>query len=220
MLGPVLTRHSNFVQKFFQMNRKTIFYIIFFLFLVLAFYAVLINVIPGFTKSKLPPISYVQPFSFTNQYGKKVTQRDVDGKVYVANYFFTTCKSICPRMNNEVKKVYEHFKTENDFLILSHTSDPGTDSSARLKRYADSIGVTTKNWIFLTGRKDSLYRQARLSYRIDDPNNNVQSIDEDFLHTQFLALVNRKGEVVKIYDGLKQAEINELIKDAEKLLRE
>jgi len=202
------------------MRRKTVFYIIFFLFLVLAFYTVLINVIPGFTKSKLPPISYVQPFAFTNQDGKKFTQRDVEGKVYVANYFFTTCKSICPRMNNEVKKIYEHFKTENDFLILSHTSDPGTDSSSRLKWYADSIGVTTQNWIFLTGRKDSLYRQARLSYRIDDPNNNVQSIDEDFLHTQFLALVNKKGEVVKIYDGLKQAEINELIKEAERLLTE
>ena len=202
------------------MSRKTIFYIIFFLFLVLAFYAVLINVIPGFTKSKLPPISYVQPFSFTNQDGKRVTQSDVEGKVYLANYFFTTCKSICPRMNNEVKKVYEHFRTENGFLILSHTSDPETDSSSRLKWYADSMGVTTKNWIFLTGRKDSLYRQARLSYKIDDPNNNVQSIDEDFLHTQFLALVNKKGEVVKIYDGLKEAEVNELIKDAEKLLKE
>ena len=202
------------------MNRKTIFYIIFFLFLVLAFYAVLINVIPGFTKSKLPPISYVQPFSFTNQDGKRVTQSDVEGKVYLANYFFTTCKSICPRMNNEVKKVYEHFRKENGFLILSHTSDPETDSSSRLKWYADSMGVTTKNWIFLTGRKDSLYRQARLSYKIDDPNNNVQSIDEDFLHTQFLALVNKKGEVVKIYDGLKEGEVNELIKDAEKLLKE
>ena len=202
------------------MRRKTVFYIIFFLFLVLAFYAVLINVIPGFTKSKLPPISYVQPFSFTNQDGKRVTQSDVEGKVYLANYFFTTCKSICPRMNNEVKKVYEHFRKENGFLILSHTSDPETDSSSRLKWYADSMGVTTKNWIFLTGRKDSLYRQARLSYKIDDPNNNVQSIDEDFLHTQFLALVNKKGEVVKIYDGLKEAEVNELIKDAEKLLKE
>ena len=202
------------------MSRKTIFYIIFFLFLVLAFYAVLINVIPGFAKSKLPPISYVQPFSFTNQDGKRFTQKDVEGKVYVANYFFTTCKSICPRMNGEVKKVYEHFKTDNNFLILSHTSDPGTDSSARLKHYADSMGVTTKTWVFLTGRKDSLYRQARLSYKIDDPNNNVENIDEDFLHTQFLALVNKKGEVVKIYDGLKQAEINELIKDAEKLLKD
>jgi protein SCO1/2 len=202
------------------MSRKTLFYIIFFLFLVIAFYAVLIKVIPGFTKSKLPPISYVQPFSFTNQDGKIVTQKDVEGKVYVANYFFTTCRSICPRMNNEVKKVYDHFKTEKDFLILSHTSDPANDSSAKLKMYADSIGVTTGNWMFLTGRKDSLYRQARLSYRIDDPNNNVTNIDDDFLHTQFLALVNKKGEVVKIYDGLKQTEINELIKDVDRLLKE
>jgi len=202
------------------MSRKTIFYIIFFSFLVVAFYAVLINVIPGFRRSKLPPISYVQPFSFTNQDGKIVTQKDVTGKVYLANYFFTTCKSICPRMNNEVRKVYEHFKNEKDFLILSHTSDPATDSTARLKEYADSIGVTTANWIFLTGRKDSLYRQARLSYRIDDPNNNVKSIDDDFLHTQFIALVNKKGEVVKIYDGLRKTEIDELIKDADKLLKE
>jgi protein SCO1/2 len=123
-------------------------------------------------------------------------------------------------MNNEVKKVYEHFKTDNDFLILSHTSDPKTDSVARLKAYADSMGVTTPNWIFLTGRKDSLYKQARISYRIDDPNNNVENIDDDFLHTQFIALVNKKGEVVKIYDGLRKSEIEELIKDADKLLRE
>jgi protein SCO1/2 len=202
------------------MSRKTVFYIIFFLFLVIAFYAVLINVIPGFSKSKLPPISYVQPFSFTNQNGKIITEKDVAGKVYLANYFFTTCKSICPRMNNEVKKVYEHFKNGNDFLILSHTSDPGTDSAARLKQYADSMGVTTPNWIFLTGRKDSLYRQARLSYRIDDPNNNVKNIDDDFLHTQFMALVNKKGQVVKIYDGLRRTDIEGLIKDAEKLLKE
>ncbi len=202
------------------MNRKTIFYIIFFSLLVIAFYAVLINVIPGFRKSKLPPIGYVQPFSFTNQDGKITTEKDVVGKVYLANYFFTTCRSICPRMNNEVKQVYEHFKNENDFLILSHTSDPETDSAPRLKQYSDSIGVTGGHWIFLTGRKDSLYRQARLSYRIDDPNNNLKNIDDDFLHTQFLALVNKKGEVVKIYDGLRKAEIAELIKDAEKLLKE
>src|SRR5436189_4251919 len=96
---------TTFVDSDFFMSRKTIFYIIFFSFLVVAFYAVLINVIPGFNKSKLPPISYVQPFSFTNQDGKIVTQKDVAGKVYLANYFFTTCKSICLRMNNEVKKV-------------------------------------------------------------------------------------------------------------------
>ena len=120
-------------------------------------------------------------------------------------------------MNSEVKNV--HFKNEKDFLILSHTSDPETDSAAKLKQYADSMGVNEK-WLFLTGRKDSLYRQARLSYRIDDPNNNPKSIDDDFLHTQFLALVNKKGEVVKIYDGLKRSELAQLIKDAEALLKE
>ena len=202
------------------MKRKTLFYIIFFSLLVVAFFIVLTKVIPGFTKSKLPPVSYVQPFSFTNQDGKIVTQKDVAGKVYVANYFFTTCRSVCPRMNNEVKKVYEHFKNDKDFLILSHTCNPETDSASRLKQYADSMGVSTSKWIFLTGRKDSLYREARLSYRIDDPNNNVKDIDDDFLHTQFLALVNRKGEVVKIYDGLRETEINKLINDAEKLLKD
>lgn len=97
---------------------------------------------------------------------------------------------------------------------------PAVDSIGRLKHYADSIGVTTPNWVFLTGRKDSLYRQARVSYKIDDPNNNVVNIDDDFLHTQFLALVNRKGQVVKIYDGLRETEINELIRDIERLLKQ
>lgn len=202
------------------MSRKTIFYIIFFSLLVVAFYAVLIKVIPGFTKSQLPPIGYVQPFSFTNQDGQTVTQRDVEGKVYLANYFYTTCTTVCPRMNNEVKKVYEHFKGSKNFLILSHTSMPGRDSVKRLKHYADSMRVTTSNWMFLTGRKDSLYRQARISYKIDDPNNNVVNIDDDFIHTQLVALVNKKGEVVKIYDGLKPSEMKEVINDAERLLKE
>jgi protein SCO1 len=187
---------------------------------VIAFYFVLVNVIPGFTKSRIPPIGKVQPFAFTNQDGKLITQNDVAGKVYAVNYFFTTCKSICPKMNNEVKRIYEHFKNKNDFYILSHTSDPEIDSPAILKQYAGAMGATGSNWIFLTGRKDSLYRQARLSYKIDDPKNNVTNIDDDFLHTQFLALVNKKGEVVKIYDGLKKNEVNELITDAEKLLND
>jgi len=80
------------------MSRKTIFYIIFFSLLVVAFYVVLITVIPGFSKSKLPPISYVQPFSFTNQDGKIINERNVRGKIYLANYFFTTCRTVCPRM--------------------------------------------------------------------------------------------------------------------------
>jgi protein SCO1/2 len=78
--------------------------------------------------------------------------------------------------------------------------------------------VNTSRWIFLTGRKDSLYTTARISYTIDDPANNLNSIEDDFLHTQFWALVDKNGDVKKIYDGLKEAEVKQLIKDIKKLL--
>ena len=119
-----------------------------------------------------------------------------------------------------MKLVYEQFKDEKDFLIVSHTSDPGTDSAARLKRYADSMQVDTEKWIFLTGTKDSLYKQARYSYKIDDPNNNPLGNEVDFLHSQFFALVDRKGSVKKIYEGNVRVDVERMIKDIESLLKE
>ncbi len=164
-------------------------------------------------------ISVVQPFSFIDQNGKTLTNKDVEGKVYVAEYFFTTCPGICPTMNTNMKRVYEKFKNEKNFLILSHTSDPERDSVPVLKRYADSLGVNTVQWMFLTGRKDSLYTAARISYTIDDPANNLKNIEDDFLHTQFWALVNKNGEVKKVYDGLKESEINAMMDEIEKSLK-
>ena len=201
------------------MSKKLIFYIAFFAALVIIFFVVISKLIPGFATSRMPPIGYVQPFRFTTQDGEQFTDKDVSGKVFVAEYFFTTCKGICPRLNTNMRVIYDRFKNEKDFLILSHTCNPETDSASRLKEYADSMKVSTNRWIFLTGRKDSLYYQARLSYHIDDPKNNLRSIDEDFLHTQFFALVDKKGEVKKIYDGLKQSEVEEMINDIEKLLK-
>lgn len=122
-------------------------------------------------------------------------------------------------MNENLRKVYEVFKNEPNFLILSHTCQPEIDSAALLKRYAESMGVSSPPWIFLTGRKDSLYNMARVSYVIDDPNNNLVSIEDDFLHTQNWALVNKNGDVVGVYDGLKQAEIKKLISDIKNLLK-
>ncbi|RYZ19006.1 MAG: SCO family protein [Chitinophagaceae bacterium] len=201
------------------MSRKRLFYVLFFTVLFIGFLAALSVAIPGFLKKRVPPISTVQPFTLTTQDGKPFTEKDIAGKVVAANFFFTTCKSVCPKMNNNLKPVYEAFKDEKDFLLLSHTSDPERDSAAVLRRYADSLGINTGQWVFLTGRKDSLYNAARRSYRIDDPNNNVADINDDFLHTQFVALVNRKGEVVKIYDGLKPMEMKELEEDIRKLLK-
>jgi protein SCO1 len=209
-----------FAFQFPFMTKKRIFYIIFFTVLVVGFFFALAAVIPGFTSQKFPPIGIVQPFAFTTQDGKHFTEKDVKGKVVAVNYFFTTCNSICPKMSNNLKPVYEKFRSEEDFMILSHTSDPGTDSPSRLKRYADSLGVDTKKWIFLTGRKDSLYNTARHSYKLDDPANFVQNIDDDFLHTQFIALVNKNGEVIKIYDGIKPSEMKEMEIEIQKLLKQ
>ena len=202
------------------MSRKTFFYIVFFFLLVIGFYFTMGKLIPGFGKSRLEPIGRVSPFSFTNQDGKKVTEKDVAGKIFVAEYFFTTCKSICPIMNANMKIVYDRFKNEKDFLILAHTSDPGTDSAARLKRYADSLNVDTEKWIFLTGTKDSLYRQARYSYKIDDANNNPLSNEVDFLHSQFFSLVDKKGNVRNIYEGNERKDVEKMIREIEVLLKE
>ena len=200
------------------MSKKGWFYTAFFIALALVFYGALTLLVPGYNERTVPPISFVRPFAFHTQDGKIFTQKDVAGKVYVATYFFTTCKGICPKMNGNLRKVYDALKGEKDFLILSHTCDPETDSVPQIKKYADSMRVNTNQWVFLTGRKDSLYHTARLSYTIDDPANNLKSIDDDFMHTQFWALVDKDGYVRKIYDGLKTNEVNELIAAAKKML--
>lgn len=194
---------------------------VFFTVLVVGFYFTLAKLIPGYTNKKFPFLNYVQPFSFINQDGQQVTQEDMMGKVYVVEYFFTTCPSICPKMNTNMKKIYEAYKAEPDFRILSHTCDPDNDQPARLRRYADSLQVDTRKWLFLTGSKDSLYNTARVSYLLDDPKNNAQNIDEQFLHTQFFALVDKNGNVrKKIYDGLKKDEVEQLEEDIAVLLKE
>ncbi|MBI3139087.1 MAG: SCO family protein [Sphingobacteriales bacterium] len=202
------------------MSKKGWLYTIFFVALALGFYFVLALVIPGFTTPKVVPVSFVRPFSFTTQDGMAFTEKEVAGKVYVAEYFFTTCKTICPVMNNHMREVYNAFRDEDGFLILSHTCDPETDSVPQMKKYADSMKVDTRRWVFLTGRKDSLYNMARVSYTIDDPNNNLKRIEDQFLHTQFWALVDRNGDVRKIYDGIKYSEVKKMIVDAKKLLKE
>ncbi len=106
-------------------------------------------------------------------------------------------------------------------MILAHTCDPETDSVARLKVYADSMQIDTKKWILVTGRKDSLYQMARSSYLLDDPKNNFEKIEDQFIHTQFFALIDKKGKVRgQIYDGLKADELEKLKKDIAELLKE
>lgn len=202
------------------MNKKLLVYIGFFVVLVVGFWFFLFRD-NDMWQAKLPVISYVKPFSFLDQDNGYFTNRDMQGKVSVVEYFFTTCKGICPKMNNNMRKIYDEFKNEPDFMIVSHSCDPETDSVPRMKHYADSMKVDNKKWVFLTGRKDSLYNQARNSYLLDDPKNNVQNIEDQFIHTQFFALVDKNGQVRgQVYDGLKEDELAKLRTDIAKLLKE
>ena len=220
-------------------------YIVFFTLLFVVFFWAIKDESP-FHKSKLKVInSSIPEFSFTNQNGKTITQKNTEGKVYVAEYFFTTCKGICPKMNISMRRIYDHFKDEPDFLILSHTCMPEVDSVPLLKAYEQKMisgtiqknsdgsyklihqpGDTTrlqtnKNWNFVTGDKTELYKMARQGYMIDNGKpDSLQKIENQFIHTQFFALVDRYGRVRGIYDGLKEEEVQQLMNDIPELLNE
>lgn len=229
------------------MGKKLWIYVVFFAALLGVFYLLVFKDY-DFSKSPLPiRIDDVGNFSFTNQNGTTITQKDVEGKVYVANYFFTTCKGICPKMNANMRRVFDAFKDEPDFMIVSHTCMPETDSVPLLKLYeakmingnlvknrdgSYSIDYDTAykpvtkeqnpNWQFLTGNKTELYRLARNGYGIDNGKpDTLQQIQNQFIHTQFFALVDKQGRVRgMVYDGLDNAEVDKLIADIRALLKE
>ena len=201
------------------MSKKAIVYLIFFAVLFAVFYGVLMYT-TDFAKVKLPVLNTVQPFSFLKQDSSMVSQQETQGRVYVAEYFFTSCKGICPKMNKNMKAIYEKFKTDSNFLVISHTVNPEVDSLPVMRHYADSMGANTKNWWFVTGSKEALYKAARESYMLDDPKNSSKNIDEQFLHTQFFTLVDRLGRVRGVYDGIKKDEVEQLIHDISELIAE
>ncbi len=201
------------------MRKKLLFYTIFFTaFLAIFYYFLFYD--NDYNKVKLPVIAYVQPFKFINQQADTVSQTTFEGKVYVTNYFFVTCRSICPYMNGNLKKVYDEFRENKEVLFLSHTCQPEYDSIINLKYYADSLKIDNKKWFFVTGNKLELYKMARESYKIDDPKNNVGKIEDQFLHSQFLALVDKWGQLRGVYDGLKTDEMQKLKKDINDVVTE
>lgn len=166
------------------------------------------------------PEHSVRPFSFINQDGDTITNQDVLGKICVVEYFFATCQGICPKMNENMNLVYKKFRGNPDVIILSHTVDPEEDSAAALKKYSQQFEADARQWMFLTGDKKQLYDQARYSYLISaqDDTSGV-SIDEDFIHDNHFVLVDRKGRLRGVYDGLKPEEIVRLSSAIEELLK-
>ncbi|HXC05887.1 MAG TPA: SCO family protein [Bacteroidia bacterium] len=158
----------------------------------------------------------VGPFSLINQLGKTITEKDLDGKIYVADYFFANCRSICPKMSSQLERVQTRFKNEPDFMILSHTVDPARDTVAALERYASMHQADPQKWFFLTGDKKQLYDLARHSYLVTATEGNGGA--EDFVHTEQFALVDKEKHLRGFYDGTDSAKVSQLISDVEQLL--
>lgn len=160
----------------------------------------------------------VPVFEFVNQDGQKVTPATFAGKIYVTEYFFTTCESICPIMNSHLQQLYQEFKNEPDLMFLSHTVDPETDSVPVLKAYADAHGVTDGRWHFVTGPKAHLYELARKGYVLNAEEGNGGA--DDFIHTQNFALVDKEKHIRGYYDGTDSAEMQRLKAEIKILLDE
>ena len=153
----------------------------------------------------------IADFSFTNQNGKKITQKDYDGKIYVADFFFTTCGSICPKMTTNLVQVQKAFINNPKVMLLSHTVFPETDSVSVLKKYAIKNGVIDSKWNLVTGDKKQIYTMARKSYlavKLGKPNELY-----DMVHTENFVLVDSKRRVRGFYDGTKEEDIQQLIED-------
>lgn len=164
-------------------------------------------------------IHQIPSFSFTDQDGKIITEQTVKGKIYVADFFFTSCGSICPKMTNNMAILQEKFKDNNDVIFLSHSVTPDKDSVPVLKSYAEKKGVISGKWHLLTGNKDVLYTLARKQYYAGDTIGYYQD-NNAFLHTENFILVDKHRRIRGVYNGTLLVEMDRLKEDIDLLLKE
>lgn len=160
----------------------------------------------------------IADFTLINQNGETVTQKNYDGKIYVADFFFTRCTTICPVMTSNMKDVQDAFLNDDRVLFLSHSVTPDIDSVSVLRAYANVKGVVDRKWNITTGDKKEIYDLARKSYfaSLDEGDGGLQ----DFVHTEVFTLVDTKRRIRGNYDGTDKADIQRLIGDIKILLEE
>lgn len=161
----------------------------------------------------------ISDFSFIDQEGKKVSNETVKGKIYVANFFFTICPSICPNMTQNLLTVHHIFKNDADILMLSHSVMPATDTVAQLKKYANRWKIDTQRWHLLTGEKDKIYALARQSY-FAEKEIGLQKDKNEFLHTENAFLIDKNGYIRGVYNATLPLDVENLVKDIQVLKTE
>lgn len=160
----------------------------------------------------------IPDFKFLNQDSLWVSQKDMAGKIYVADFFFTTCPTICPKMKTQLLRIYDKFAEDDRVRILSHTIDPEYDGVRVLKDYAKKLNITSPRWNLVTGKKSDIYRLGEKSYMVtaqEDANE-----EGGFVHSGAFILVDQNRHVRGIYDGTKEQDVNHLIEDMTLLLKE
>lgn len=160
----------------------------------------------------------IADFKLTNQNGKTITQKDYKNKIYVADFFFTTCQTICPIMTNHMVEIQKHILNDNDVMLLSHSVTPRIDSVAQLKRYALKKGVNDTKWNLVTGDKKEIYKLARKSYLAVKEDGDGGPFD--MVHTENFMLIDKKKQIRGFYDGTNKEDINRLLEDIKHLKKE
>ena len=160
----------------------------------------------------------IADFALTDQYKETITQRNTEGKIYVANFFFATCQSICPVMTTQLTRVQKQFKEDKDVLILSHTVNPMHDTAEVLLEFATKYGALKDKWFFLTGSKKSIYDLAKNSYLVNAVEDDGTA--EGFIHSETFLLIDKQKRVRGIYDGTDSLQVDKLMGDLNVLKKE
>jgi protein SCO1/2 len=164
----------------------------------------------------------IRYFELKNQLGETVTGRELDGKIYVADFFFTTCGGICPKMTKQMLRIQNEFKDNDRVMLVSHSVTPDRDTVEVMKKYADRYGADHKKWLFLTGNKKEIYGLARRAYFI------VKAAKEgeddgsgsDFIHTENFVLIDANKRIRGYYSGIRESSVDSLMNDIKLLLEE
>ena len=158
----------------------------------------------------------IPDFTFINQDSQFVTNATFQDKIYVADFFFTSCTTICPRVKKQMMRIYEKYKDNDQILLLSHSIDTKYDTVGRLKRYADEqLGVSADKWHFVTGEKDKIYNIANdyFSVAIEDP-----TLPDGFDHSGYIILVDKKRRIRSMKNGTLEEEVDQFMEDMDQLL--
>jgi protein SCO1/2 len=161
----------------------------------------------------------IPPFSLINQKGETITEKTVNGKIYVVDFFFTSCPGICPKMTANMKDLQDEFLNDDAILLLSHSVTPEIDTIEKLQRYAVEKGVDAKRWHLLTGERQAIYNLGRKAYFVEE-SMGLQKSEDDFLHTENFVLIDKNRHIRGIYNGLNKADVQQLIEDIKVLKKE